>query len=295
MEPAPASDATPLATALRRKAETGAPGAAEGRVLAAGDGWQVVDIVCTHGPGDRPFEERQGFASISLVRSGTFTCRSDGGRALLSAGSWLLVNPGQTFECSHEHGEGDRCLSFQLQPALFERVAHDAGAAGGGFRHHRLPPLRRLAPLTARAAAAERHESFEEIAIELAGAAVALACEARTRVANGGSGRIASVLRRLEADFAAPQPLSELARQAGLSPYHFLRVFKGTTGTTPHQWLLRVRLRQAARLLVTTPSAVTDVALDVGFEDLSNFVRSFRAEFGVSPGRYRETSGEHRP
>ena len=294
MNSAPTSDRTPLAMALRRKVETGATGAAEQRVVAAGDGWRVVDVICTHGPRDRPFEERHRSASISLVLSGTFTCRTDGGSALLSAGSWLLVNAEQTFECLHEHGEGDRCLSFQFQPEVFERLAHDAGAASPDFRHHRLPPLRQLAPLTARAAATtERHDSYEELAIDLAGAAIALAGDARAQETGtkGNSGRIASVLRRLEADFAAPHSLSELAHSAGLSPYHFLRVFKGLTGITPHQWLLRARLRQAARLLVTTRDAVTDVALHVGFEDLSNFIRSFRSEFAVSPRRYRDTDG----
>src|SRR5262245_52763291 len=97
--------------------------------LAAGDGWKVVDIVCTSGPGDRPFEERQPAASISLVLSGTFTYRSDRGSSLMSPGSVLLGNAGHAYECSHEHGEGDRCLSFQLEPELFERVAHDTRAA----------------------------------------------------------------------------------------------------------------------------------------------------------------------
>ena len=56
---------------------------------------------------------------------------------------------------------------------------------------------------------------------------------------------------------------------------------------TPHQWLLRTRLREAAQRLATSRAPVTQVALDVGFDDLSNFIRSFRAEFGVPPSRYR--------
>jgi len=80
---------------------------------------------------------------------------------------------------------------------------------------------------------------------------------------------------------------TQLAHSAGLSPYHFLRIFKGVTGITPHQWLLRARLRKAAHVLVTAAEAVTNIALDVGFEDLSNFIHSFRAEFGVSPRQYR--------
>jgi AraC-like DNA-binding protein len=59
------------------------------------------------------------------------------------------------------------------------------------------------------------------------------------------------------------------------------------TGVTPHQWLLRARLRDAAQRLASTRTPVTNVALDVGFDDLSNFTRSFRTEFGASPREYR--------
>jgi AraC family transcriptional regulator len=87
-----------------------------------------------------------------------------------------------------------------------------------------------------------------------------------------------------------PHTLAASARSAGVSRYHFLRTFRSATGVTPHQWLLRARLREAAHRLVTTRTPVTSIALEVGFEDLSNFIRSFRAEFGVSPSRYRGTA-----
>ncbi len=288
------SNPDPLGIALIRKAQTGGPGAAVGRAVAAGDGWRVVDIVCTSGPRDRPFEERQGSASISLVLSGTFVYRSDHGSSLMSPGALVLGNAGQTYECSHGHGEGDRCLSFQFGPELFERVAYDAGASRVAFDHDRLPPLRALAPVTARAKlAVGREDSFEEIALELAGTVVRMAGRARRTApvaATPDPARIARVLRHAESRLVEAHTLVDLARTAGLSKYHFLRTFKCVTGITPHQWLLRARLRDAARRLVTSRAPITEIALDVGFEDLSNFIRSFRAEFGVSPRRYRATA-----
>jgi AraC family transcriptional regulator len=68
-----------------------------------------------------------------------------------------------------------------------------------------------------------------------------------------------------------------------LSPFHFLRVFARVVGVTPHQYVVRVRLRRAARLLSATELAITDVALEAGFADLSNFVRTFRRAAGVPP------------
>ena len=81
---------------------------------------------------------------------------------------------------------------------------------------------------------------------------------------------------------------SLLARMANLSPYHFLRIFECLTGVTPHQFILRARLRAAATRLVEEPHKILDIALDCGFGDVSNFNRAFRTEFGMSPRRYRQ-------
>jgi AraC-like DNA-binding protein len=83
--------------------------------------------------------------------------------------------------------------------------------------------------------------------------------------------------------------LGTLATEARLSPYHFLRTFERLTGVTPHQYVLRARLREAATRLAAERGKVLDIALDAGFGDVSNFNRSFRSEFGVSPRAYRSS------
>ena len=89
----------------------------------------------------------------------------------------------------------------------------------------------------------------------------------------------------IEANAAEPLDLESSARQAGLSPFHFLRTFGRVLGVTPHQYLVRTRLRRAA-LLAGGGLPVTEVALEVGFADLSNFVRTFRRAAGVPPARF---------
>jgi AraC-like DNA-binding protein len=94
----------------------------------------------------------------------------------------------------------------------------------------------------------------------------------------------------LDAHADQPIDLQRAARAAGLSPFHFLRVFAAIIGVTPHQYLVRSRLRRAARLLADDDRPITDVALDVGFGDLSNFVRTFHRAAGVSPRAFRQAA-----
>lgn len=91
----------------------------------------------------------------------------------------------------------------------------------------------------------------------------------------------------IDFELGMPHGLTSLAQMAHLSPYHFLRTFEEVTGTTPHQYLLRTRLRAAALRLRTESTRVIDIALTCGFGDVSNFNRTFRAEFGMSPKAYR--------
>lgn len=280
----------PLAAALARKARAGGAGEIIDRPIAAGGGWRVNDVVCSCGPSDYEAEEKSSTTGVALLLSGSFVAQDANGTSLLSEGSLFLVEAGRCFLCSHRHGEGDRCLSFQFTPEVFECIAHDAGAKPK-FAHNRLPPLRALSNLVARARIAMREpQAMEEVAFEIAGAAAALAGCERSASAVQHHGRMASVLRYMAEHAAAPHTVAGLARMARLSPYHFLRSFKSVTGVTPHQWLLRARLRAAAEKLAATKIPVTEVALDVGFEDLSNFTRTFRAEFGASPREYRQAA-----
>jgi AraC family transcriptional regulator len=108
----------------------------------------------------------------------------------------------------------------------------------------------------------------------------------------GGADRRRAVRAALWIDAHADQPvdLAGAAREAGASPFHFLRLFSRALGVTPHQYLVRCRLRHAARLLAGDAAPITEIAFRVGFGDLSNFVRTFHRAAGVSPRRFRQTA-----
>jgi AraC-like DNA-binding protein len=270
--------------------------------LAQGYGWTVEDVICTSGPQDRPFEERHSAVSVAIVLAGTFQYRSAASAELMAPGSVMLGNVGQCFECGHEHGSGDRCVSFHYLPGYFERVALDAGdrSVNPTFPALRLPAVRHLSSLVARATAAlilPVDIAWEEFGIELAARTIH-ALNGTSRKSNcmaaAALARVTDIVRLIERHPGGELTLGVLSREAGLSPYHFLRTFTRVTGLTPHQYVLRARLREAAIRLADSPAAapskVLDIAFDSGFADLSTFNRAFRAEFGVSPRAYRRAS-----
>jgi AraC family transcriptional regulator len=86
--------------------------------------------------------------------------------------------------------------------------------------------------------------------------------------------------------------LEDLSALCRLSPFHFARCFKKTTGLAPHQYVLARRIELSKRLLMTTSLPVQEIAWSAGFENISHFRRQFAAQIGVLPGALRETTCE---
>jgi len=272
------------------------------RSIAAGEDWTVSKFICAAGPGDRPFEERHDGFTIAAVVEGTFTYTADSGVALLHPGALLLGNDGKCFECNHEHGVGDRCISFNFSRELFCEIA---AAAGGTTRYEfsrpMMPAGKRSLPVLALIDAIARDPDplqVEEVAISLVETVVsAFSARAHSPMppARRDIRRIAEVVRHIEAHVTEPLDLATLAALANVSKYHFLRTFQRAIGMTPYQYLLAARIRRAASRLAGSSDTVTSIAFENGFGDLSTFNSRFRSIFGVSPTGYRATFGRRSP
>lgn len=252
----------------------------------------AFDFRCTAAPGDTPFAEEHACHSIAYVRKGSFGYHACGRAHELVAGSVLAGRPGTEYVCTHEHVCGDECLSFFLAPELVEAIGGRTEAWLAGA----VPPLPELMVLGELAQAAA--DGVSDIGLDEIGQVFAsrfvevVSGHARQPVKTVARDRRRAVETALWIDAHSHQDveLDDAAAQAGVSPFHFLRLFAGVLGVTPHQYLVRSRLRHAARLLADEERAVTDIAYDVGFGDLSNFVRTFHRAAGLSPMKFRQAS-----
>ena len=95
------------------------------------------------------------------------------------------------------------------------------------------------------------------------------------------------VLEYVHEHYADEITVEELAAIAMRSRFHFIRTFKAAFGTTPYQYVLRLRIEEAKRLLRRTDRSVTDIGLSLGFASVSAFHRAFAKAVGRSPEQYR--------
>jgi AraC-like DNA-binding protein len=261
--------------------------------LLQNDSISVYDYRCAAGPDSKPFVEQHHCHSVAYVRKGSFGCTKRGQSFELVAGSILVGHPGDEYVCTHDHHIcGDECLSFALAPELVDRI----GGKADVWRTGCAPPLPELMVLgeLAQAAACGRSDiGLDEVGHALANRFVEV-MSGRTqrplRATARDRRRAVETALWIDAHSHRPIGLEDAAGQAGLSAFHFLRLFSSVLGVSPHQYLVRSRLRHAARFLADDDRPITDVAYDVGFGDLSNFVRSFHRAAGISPLRFRQAS-----
>lgn len=109
---------------------------------------------------------------------------------------------------------------------------------------------------------------------------------------SGGLGRrpLRLVLDYIQEHLAEEISLDTLAGVAGLSPFHFARLFKRSVGTAPHQYLIRRRVERAKELLLTTNTEIAEIASQVGFCDQSHLTSHFKRTYGIAPGAFLRSS-----
>jgi AraC-like DNA-binding protein len=96
------------------------------------------------------------------------------------------------------------------------------------------------------------------------------------------------VARDLLRELSEPSPsIADIAREVGISPFHFIRQFEALFGLTPHQFRIQARLDAAKQLLASGRYSVTDVCMEVGFSSLGSFSALFARRVGETPSAYQ--------
>jgi len=190
---------------------------------------------------------------------------------------------------------GDECLAFHLSPGFVDLIGGDSKT----WRVGGLPPLAQLVvigELAQAAAEGQGDAGLDELGMWFASRFVEVVSGRRKSVPPSTAAardrrRAVDAAMWIDANSPHDIDLDGAAAEAGLSSFHFLRLFSQVLGVTPHQYLVRSRLRRAARLLAEDDARpVTEISLDVGFADLSNFVRTFHRAAGVSPSGFRKAA-----
>ncbi len=112
--------------------------------------------------------------------------------------------------------------------------------------------------------------------------------EGRREEEHPPSEAVRQALDLLQANFRQPVELRWLASRVHQSLWYFLRSFKEQTGQTPHQYLLRLRITDAQKRLLSTGKMVEEIALESGFADSTSFIRCFKKMVGMTPLQYRK-------
>lgn len=112
------------------------------------------------------------------------------------------------------------------------------------------------------------------------------------RSGGGLSGqRLRRVIDYMSENYEQDLSLADLAAEAEVSPFHFAREFKKSTGYAPHQYLRKLRVERAKRMLVESDLPLVEVGLRAGFSHQSHFTKVFRQLTGMTPNSYRDSSG----
>lgn len=211
-------------------------------------------------------------------------------------GSVCVIPSGQSFSATLE--KSSEHLAIYLEPALVMRAASESRSRSGFEIVERSSPRDPVISSVGMALYAELQSEglsgrlyAESLANVLAVHLLrhyAASENSAPRFSGGLSGRkLAQVTTFIADNYETDLSLADLAHVAGMSTFHFAREFKKTTGTTPHQYLIKHRVERAKTLLSGTGIPLVEVSVRSGFSHQSHFTRLFRRLTGTTPQSYR--------
>jgi AraC family transcriptional regulator len=278
-----------------------------GRLIAASNGWKNLVVRIYSEPSVEESVIYPAVAEPRIVRilSGAAVVEErelgdSWAKSRVEVGDFFLTASQSAYEVRWRAIGPDRLSTMHVYLGLpvFNRASEEAFQSDpgvtrlrdvSGFKDNFLSAL--LEGLHKEVSSRHRGSSLfvEGIAQCLAGHLVRTYVDETTHEYKGGlpGFRLRKVRDLMIAHLADGFSLIRLAREAGMSEFHFSRAFKRTTGLTPSAYFIHLRLEKARRLLRETNRSAIEIGLDVGYSSPSHFARIFRREVGISPSEYR--------
>lgn len=253
---------------------------------APADGYCVSELTCAPRV---PSEGLYAEAGLALVVDGAFEYRGRHGSALALPGSIIFASRDEFFSCAQSDAPSNRRLALFFGDDMIAGIADACGLDAPAFARATLPPSREAAALAALLRRAARGGEQDAMAVGAAAFEAAAAVPAYAP-APADKRRVLEAVRYVQANFAGNCALATLAGVAGVSQFHFARLFKLITGQSPAQFVLYTRLAAAARQLLESATPVAQIAFETGFNDLSHFNASFKAAFSATPTAWRRAN-----
>lgn len=238
---------------------------------------------------------------IIFVRRGSLSVTLDEEIYELAEGEMLFINPG-VIHSGCPHNCEYECAVFRLEAPLRQYLLGSPDGKSLLAGERALPPLLPNTNKTAQTVALRLIETMRKQPIgfelsafsaiaELFGLVLREELLISPETTSGGFAErilpFENAVSYIEEHFSEPITLAELAETAGISRKYFSEYFKKVSGKSPFEYLAGYRVERAAELLLHTDRAVTDIALDCGFNDLSYFIKTFKRQTGTTPAKWR--------
>jgi AraC-like DNA-binding protein len=240
-------------------------------------------------------------AAVGVIEDGAESFYYRGAIHTAPAGRIIIFNPNEAHTGQGTDERGWRFRMFYLDSALLMKAAAELSGKRRDIPFFSTPTiddpelaslLRNLhISLEAGGTKLERESKFLWTFAQLA---KRHADDPSVERGMGDERTVVRIVRQyLEDRYSENVSLDDLARVAGLSAYHLLRVFRSETGLPPHAYLEQIRVNRARELL-RAGSSIADVTFNTGFSDQSHFSRHFKKMTGVTPGQYQKTARSYK-
>jgi AraC family transcriptional regulator len=252
--------------------------------------FSAFDVACAAAKHERSDDEVAATPQVVIPRRGAFVWRIGGRSMLAEPNTVLLFHPRHPHRISHPINGGDDCTSLHFAP---EHLDDALSGVALGPRYWVLDgPSQQAVHVATHIARAHADTLARE---EAAMSILRLLANAPEPPVDRHAATVDALRERIAADPADPATLQTLSRGVGMSPYELARRFRARTGSSIHQYRLRLRLLLALSRLRDGASDVTSLAFELGFSSHAHFTTAFRRMFGMTPREARGTSLVLRP